>query len=318
LQSNNLPHLLFYGPPGTGKTSTILALARDLFGPNLIKNRLLELNASDERGIDVIREKVKLFAKISVSGGKDAEGTSTTGSGDYPCPPFKLIVLDEADSLTTDAQTALRRLMEQYARSTRFCLICNYVSRIIDPLTSRCAKFRFKPIAEAAGITRLSDICQAEKVNVQDDHVLRELLSISNGDLRRAITLLQSCHRLGLVTVELIRSFGGILPPDIPAKALALCQEPPAAHLSHLNDFVTREIIRAAHGGQQFVRQFMQLLLSDSTISNMKKSMVALKCAHADAAMGEGADEYLQVLSLLANCQRIFTLSPGSQELPAF
>lgn len=115
----NLPHLLLYGPPGTGKTSTVLALARDLFGPSLFRSRVLELNASDERGIRVVREKVKGFSRLMAS--EKADG--------YPCPPFKIVLLDEADSMTEDAQSALRRVIEANAEVTRFCIVCNYPSR---------------------------------------------------------------------------------------------------------------------------------------------------------------------------------------------
>ena len=113
--------MLFYGPPGTGKTSTILALARQLFGPENFRHRVLELNASDERGIAIVREKIKEFARQIPK--------TSTGDGNYPCPPYKIIILDEADSMTQDAQGALRRIMETYARITRFCLVCNYVTR---------------------------------------------------------------------------------------------------------------------------------------------------------------------------------------------
>eukprot|EP00242_Pyramimonas_sp_CCMP2087_P007469 CAMPEP_0198213546 /NCGR_PEP_ID=MMETSP1445-20131203/28929_1 /TAXON_ID=36898 /ORGANISM="Pyramimonas sp., Strain CCMP2087" /LENGTH=184 /DNA_ID=CAMNT_0043888205 /DNA_START=117 /DNA_END=668 /DNA_ORIENTATION=- len=152
LTSNNLPHLLFYGPPGTGKTTTALAIAHQLFGPQLYKTRVMELNASDERGIGVVRNKIKGFASLAVGAGVPG----------YPCPPFKIIILDEADCMTEDAQSALRRTMEQYTKVTRFIIICNYVSRIIDPIASRCAKFRYKPLNEEVMSDRLNYICNLE------------------------------------------------------------------------------------------------------------------------------------------------------------
>ena len=123
--------MLFYGPPGTGKTSTILALARGLFGPDNFKSRVLELNASDERGISIVREKVKNFARQTPR----AQAVASDGKL-YPCPPYKIIILDEADSMTQDAQGALRRIMETYARITRFCLVCNYVTRSVQNPTA--------------------------------------------------------------------------------------------------------------------------------------------------------------------------------------
>lgn len=181
--------MLFYGPPGTGKTSTILALAKELYGPEMIKSRVLELNASDERGISIVRQKVKDFARMQLT------NPPPYYKDKYPCPPFKIIILDEADSMTQDAQSALRRTMETYSKITRFCLICNYVTRIIDPLASRCSKFRFKSLDQGNAKRRLESIAEAEGVTLEDGAV-DALITCSEGDLRKAITFLQSAARL--------------------------------------------------------------------------------------------------------------------------
>lgn len=184
--------MLFYGPPGTGKTSTILALAKSLFGPALYRSRILELNASDERGIHIVREKIKDFARTQLSQSTEVDAKYREK---YPCPPFKIVILDEADSMTQDAQSALRRTMEQYSRITRFCLVCNYVTRIIEPLASRCSKFRFKALDGTAAGERLQEIARAEKLKLEDG-VVDALIRCSDGDLRRAITYMQSAARL--------------------------------------------------------------------------------------------------------------------------
>ena len=226
--------MLFYGPPGTGKTSTILALAKSLFGPALYRARILELNASDDRGIGIVREKIKGFARSQLTHptGLDEEYLSK-----YPCPPFKIVILDEADSMTQDAQSALRRTMEQYSRITRFCLVCNYVTRIIEPLASRCSKFRFKSLDNSAAGERLAEIARLENLSLEDG-VVDKLIYCSEGDLRRAITYLQSAGRLvgagrdagkkdgdedsemtdsgsNLITVRSIEEIAGVIPEDI-------------------------------------------------------------------------------------------------------
>jgi replication factor C subunit 2/4 len=218
-----LPHMLFYGPPGTGKTSTILALAKELYGPEFMKSRVLELNASDERGISIVREKVKDFARMQLTNPPPGYKEK------YPCPPFKIIILDEADSMTQDAQSALRRTMETYSKITRFCLICNYVTRIIDPLASRCSKFRFKSLDQGNAKKRLEDIAEKEGVLLENGAV-DALIRCSEGDLRKAITFLQSAARLvgasgtddrtgdemdvdkAAVTVKIVEDIAGVIP----------------------------------------------------------------------------------------------------------
>ena len=225
--------MLFYGPPGTGKTSTILALSRTLFGPDMFRSRVLELNASDERGISIVREKVKDFARTQLTHPTEAYKEK------YPCPPYKIIILDEADSMTQDAQSALRRTMETYSRITRFCLVCNYVTRIIDPLASRCSKFRFKSLDAKNAVGRLSDIAKLEGVHVEDG-VLPALVKAADGDLRKAITFLQSAARLmgargqgpledgdnademkidgeekGVVNVKVVEEIAGVIPTGV-------------------------------------------------------------------------------------------------------
>jgi replication factor C subunit 2/4 len=227
--------MLFYGPPGTGKTSTILALAKSLFGPTLYRTRILELNASDERGINIVREKIKDFARTQLS---HPTGLDAAYREKYPCPPFKIIILDEADSMTQDAQSALRRTMEQYSRITRFCLVCNYVTRIIEPLASRCSKFRFKALDGVAAGDRISEIASAEGLTL-DEGVVETLIRCSEGDLRRAITYLQSAARLvgatqpvkkdsqddtemtdadsapALITVQTVEEIAGVVPENV-------------------------------------------------------------------------------------------------------
>lgn len=196
--------MLFYGPPGTGKTSTILALAKQLYGPEMMKSRVLELNASDERGISIVREKVKNFARMQLT-----NPPAGVYRDKYPCPPFKIIILDEADSMTQDAQSALRRTMEIYSKITRFCLICNYVTRIIDPLASRCSKFRFKSLDQGSAQKRLEQIAAAESVPVEDG-AIDALIRCSEGDLRKAVTFLQSAARLvGAGAQQPLDQYGG-------------------------------------------------------------------------------------------------------------
>ncbi|KAF5373241.1 hypothetical protein D9615_007433 [Tricholomella constricta] len=199
IQKNRLPHLLFYGPPGTGKTSTILAVARRIYGADYRK-QILELNASDERGIDVVREQIKQFAE-----------TRTLFSKGY-----KLIILDEADMMTQQAQAALRRVIEQYTKNVRFCIICNYVNKITPAIQSRCTRFRFSPLPIVEVEKRVTTVVEAEKVNLTDDGK-QALLKLSKGDMRRALNVLQACHAAYDITgeTEIYNCTGNPHPTDI-------------------------------------------------------------------------------------------------------
>ncbi|GJE98086.1 replication factor C subunit 3 [Phanerochaete sordida] len=176
IEKNRLPHLLFYGPPGTGKTSTILAVARRIYGAGFRK-QVLELNASDDRGIDVVREQIKNFAETRTLFAKG----------------YKLIILDEADMMTTAAQAALRRVIEQYTKNVRFCIICNYVNKIVPAVQSRCTRFRFSPLPIPEVERRINGVIEAEGVKITDDG-RKALLKLSKGDMRRALNVLQACH----------------------------------------------------------------------------------------------------------------------------
>lgn len=296
LEGADLPNLLFYGPPGTGKTSTILAAARELFGPELFRLRVLELNASDERGIQVVREKVKNFAQLTVSGNR-LDGK--------PCPPFKIVILDEADSMTAAAQAALRRTMEKESKTTRFCLICNYVSRIIEPLTSRCSKFRFKPLSDKIQQERLLAIADKEHVKISNEGITY-LVKVSEGDLRKAITFLQSATRLTGgkdVTEKVITEIAGVVPIETINGILAVCQSGSFDKLEAL----VKDLIDEGHAGTQIINQFHDVVIENSNLSDKQKSVITEKLAEMDKCLSDGADEYLQLISLCATVMQQLT-----------
>ncbi|KAG6553531.1 hypothetical protein Mapa_004444 [Marchantia paleacea] len=305
LETGNLPHLLFYGPPGTGKTSTALALAHQLFGPVLYKARVLELNASDDRGINVVRTKIKDFAAIAVG--------NSNAAGDYPCPPFKIIILDEADSMTEDAQNALRRTMETYSKVTRFCFICNYVSRIIEPLASRCAKYRFKPLNEDIMTTRIKFVCQEEGIQLNSE-ALSTLSKVSGGDLRRAITCLQSAARLygSSVSSDNIISVSGVVPDDILDSLLFACK---SGQFDKAQGVVTN-IIAEGHPASQILSQLFDIVVEASDITDEQKARILERIAETDKALIDGADEFLQLLDVSSNT--LGALCNLSQDTSAF
>jgi len=314
LQASNLPHMLFYGPPGTGKTSTILALAKELYGPELLKTRVLELNASDERGISIVREKVKNFARMQLAnpppGYKDK----------YPCPPFKIIILDEADSMTQDAQSALRRTMETYSKITRFCLICNYVTRIIDPLASRCSKFRFKSLDQGNAKKRLEEIARLENVGLEDGAV-DALIKCSEGDLRKAITYLQSAARLvgataaaqaeprgggedkmdvdaKVVTAKIVEDIAGVIPDDTIQQLVKAMRPRGAGETYQAIAKLVEDMVADGWSAGQVMTQLYQAVVYDEMIHDEQKNKIVLIFSEMDKRLVDGADEHLSILDL--------------------
>lgn len=333
VNASNLPHLLLYGPPGTGKTSTILALSRELFGPELFSNRVLELNASDERGLSVIRERVKNFAQQALIHAP----SSKEYRDKYPCPPFKIIILDEADSLTQDAQSALRRTMEIYSKLTRFCLCCNYVSRIIDPVASRCSKFRFKALDGGHAKERIEEILSTEGVSY-DPGVVEKALTVSDGDLRRAINLLQSAARLvgatagatnghaskkgrkkkvvddddeemadadtdgdminpAAIKVSDIDEISGIFPLELADQLIGVLQR---GNTQNYNAVATEisDIAASGYSANEVLLALYNKIIYDDMVDSKKKYKLTLLFSEMDKRLIDGVDEHLTMLDM--------------------
>jgi len=305
--------MLFYGPPGTGKTSTILALAKELYGPEMIKSRVLELNASDERGISIVREKVKDFARMQLT--NPPPGYKSR----YPCPPFKIIILDEADSMTQDAQSALRRTMETYSKITRFCLICNYVTRIIDPLASRCSKFRFKSLDEGNAKRRLEDIAKLEDV-VLEDGAVDALIRCSEGDLRKAITYLQSAARLvgasgdedeetdkmdvdtKAITVKIVEDIAGVI-PDATIQKLVDAMRSRETYRAVAS--VVEDMVADGWSAGQTMTQLNHAIIYDEQIPDVQKNRIVGVFSEVDKRLVNGAEEHLSILDLSLRISKI-------------
>ena len=283
----DFPHLLFAGPPGTGKTTAAMALTRDIFGEEF-RNNLLEMNASDERKLESIRTKVKQFARTAPYG--DAK--------------FKIIFLDEADALTHDAQGALRRIMEQYAQTCRFILSCNYSSKIIEPIQSRCAVFRFRPLADAEVLNQVKSVAEIENIKL-DEEAAEALVRISQGDMRKAITALQVAAALeSNVTRSLTYETSATAPPETLHQYLLSCRQD-GFHAARRR---LREMLdKYGLAGTDFVNQLHRELYGADFLSEIQKLELTELMAEIDFRLVEGGGESIQLDALTARLSRLLS-----------
>lgn len=280
----NLPHLLFAGPPGVGKSTLALVIARELFGEHWRQN-FLELNASDERGIDVVRVKVKDFARTRAMGNV----------------PFKIIFLDECDALTKEAQQALRRTMENYTATCRFILAANYSSKIIDPIQSRCAVFRFKPLPKEEVIAIIDSIARQEGLTLAPD-ANDALYSASEGDCRRLENILQSCAAMqSSVTAALVFSMASMAQPKEIAQLLQLAL---AGEFIKARSMLLDTMLNYGLSGLDAIKQ-IQKEVWNLQIDNRAKVSLIDKCGEIEFRMVEGADEFIQLEALLAQVSAV-------------
>lgn len=279
VEQKNLPHLLFTGPAGVGKTTMALVIAKELYGDSY-KQSVLELNASDERGIDVVRTKVKDFARTRA----------------LETVPFKIIYLDECDALTREAQQALRRTMENYTATTRFILSCNYASKIIDPIQSRCTVFRFQPLGQADVFSMIDEVAKQESLQIEPE-ARQAIFDICQGDGRRTKNLLQSCAAMeSAISADIVYSLASSATPGEIKKILELALEK--------NFLEARKVLlhtMLAHGlsGQDIIKQIQREIFQLELDDKLKIKLVD-RCGEVEFRLTEGSDEYVQLEAFLA------------------
>lgn len=281
-EKSKMPHFLFAGPAGVGKTSSALALARDIFGDSFSEN-YKELNASDERGIKIVREDIKNYASIAPSFGA----------------PFRILVLDEADNMTSDAQQALRRTMEKY-KKIRFILIANYSSKIIPPIQSRTAVFRFRPIADKLIEEKIKKICQTESITVSDSAV-KSLIEISSGDMRQLLNLLQACSIItNNVSEDVVNDIAGKADPNEVKKIINIIVNKKLEGFQEARQRMRSLLYTVGISGKDLIGQINSSLLKMNNIQNNLLIEMIKIVSEIDFRLTEGANEEIQLTYLLS------------------
>ena len=275
VKTKTVPNIIIHGEPGSGKTSSILALARELYGEEHFKTEVYELNASDERGIDTVRNKIHNLAKKSVS--------SPVG--------FKLIILDEADFLTKDAQAALRKIMEKYSDKTIFCLLCNYIYKIIPPIQSRCAPFYFKPLTIEEIKKQLLKISKTESINIEEK-TIDFIIQKSSGDLRKAIILLQQSY-----FNENIEDLIGIVDNNIYDKIFNINNN------KELYETID-SIYKNGYNISNIVKDLFHYTLGKDIDETNKQNIIQL-ITETDKSINQGCNEYLHFLNLCVSINKV-------------
>jgi replication factor C small subunit len=282
VNEKNMPHLLLVGPAGVGKTTSILALARDLYGPSY-RSFILELNASDERGIGVIRDKVKNFARTAAI----ASPVS-----------FKILIMDEADHLTGDAQHALRRTMEIYTRTCRFCLLGNYSENIIDPIQSRCSVFRFSPLEESDLKGHIEDIAKRENLDIVEEGI-DAIYRASNGDVRKSINLLQAAaaNKQTIDDVAIYNLLGNVSPEAI-KNMLNTALE---GNFLDSRELLRELLINQGVAPADIIRNVYREIMRSSSISERMKVKLSDTLGTIDYRLTQGSRAEIQLSTLLAH-----------------
>lgn len=320
VKTGRIPHFLFYGPPGTGKTSAILAIGREIFKEHFL-TRVIEFNASDDRGINAVREKITREAKKYVTQMRSEDGSII--------PPYKIIILDEADSMTDEAQDALRVIIETYSGVTIFCFICNYITKITDAIKSRCAVVHFKKLNHICMINKLKEISKSENMELKKN-ILNTIIKVSNGDMRKAIMLLQNLKYLydfKMMTTKPIfemsnsdlkvvskMNFKVITNTDINESDIYRISSvipteqankiiTDAISCKNINDIMrlSKEIISCGYPIDNILVQLNKAVLGSTDLTDEEKSRIIVYSGKILYRIKEWSNEYIQLLDYLSN-----------------